>query len=199
VPHRSRGPIDPRHPCHLTLRLRRGGRSLRAHAPYRAFLDVLRALREQRSDFRVLVHSLQHDHAHLIVEADSAAAFVSGARSLDIRLGLRLNRALGRKGKLFSDCYHRHELRTPREVRNAIGYVLNNDRKHEALRGPLPLVDEVPDPYSSGPWFDGWKEPIARAQDPPPVCAPATWLAAVGWKIHGPISRCEIPGGFRRA
>jgi hypothetical protein len=50
---------------------------------------------------------------------------------------------------VFADRFHDRELRTPRDVRNALVYVLQNLRKHGiAVAGP--------DPYSSGPEFDGW-------------------------------------------
>ncbi len=57
-------------------------------------------------------------------------------------------------------------------------YVLLNFRKH--LRAAVAV-----DPCSSGPWFDGWVRPVARASVPPPVAAPRTWLATAGWRRGG--------------
>jgi hypothetical protein len=73
--------------------------------------------------------------------------------------------------------YHHRQLASPREVRNAIQYVLGNAHKHLAGDRPASSVD----PGSSGRWF--WK----RAQDPPAVAGPRFWLLAVGWLRAGAI------------
>lgn len=73
---------------------------------------------------------------------------------------------------------HHRRLSSPREVRNAIAYVLNNARKH--LRGRV--EPGWIDPASSGRWFWG------RAVDIPAVAPPRFWLLRVGWWMrHGPI------------
>jgi hypothetical protein len=86
------------------------------------------------------------------------------------------------------DRYHVRMLRTPREVRNAIAYVLLNARKHAARAGrTLSRAFQI-DPASSGRWFDGWKFPIGRSERLPPVAFPRSWLLAVGWKQHGQLN-----------
>jgi hypothetical protein len=47
---------------------------------------------------------------------------------------------------VFADRFHARALRTPKEVRTALVYVLLNARRHG-----IPVA--APDPYSSGPWF----------------------------------------------
>ena len=85
-------------------------------------------------------------------------------------------------------------LRTPREVRHAIAYVLLNARRH-AGRRVREWVARM-DPASSGRWFEGWRTPQAHAPDVPAVAAPRTWLLALGWRRRGLIDPGEIPGGF---
>ena len=58
-----------------------------------------------------------------------------GMQGLAIRIARGLNRLWGRKGKVFADRYHDRVLRTPREVRNALAYVLNNARRHAVRCG----------------------------------------------------------------
>ncbi len=99
--------------------------------------------------FQVVHHSIQSNHLHLIVEADDRSSLTAGMRGLLVRIARALNRLWKRSGPVFADRFHEHELRKPREVRNALVYVLQNLRKHGiALSGP--------DPLSSGPEFDGW-------------------------------------------
>jgi REP element-mobilizing transposase RayT len=188
--------VNPRHPVHLTLKLQRVAPTFRTRTAHRAVRVVLSALCDRRRDFRVTAYTVQRDHLHLIVEADSADAFCSGVRSLDIRMAKRLNQALGRKGTLFADVYHRRELATPLEVRRAIAYVLLNHQRH-AAKAHSPMSTEVVDPYSSAGWFDGWAAPIARERDPPVVSPAQTWLGRVGWKRHGLLLSTEIPGSSR--
>ena len=74
---------------------------------------------------RVIHFSLQHNHIHLIVEASNNSALTKGMRSLTITLAKALN-----KGRVQLQRYHLHVLRSRRETKNAIHYVLFNERKH---------------------------------------------------------------------
>src|SRR5215831_3534483 len=47
-----------------------------------------------------------------------------------IRMARALNRVMNRKGRVFSDRYHAHILKTVNEVRNALHYVVHNHKKH---------------------------------------------------------------------
>jgi REP-associated tyrosine transposase len=105
-------------------------------------------------------------------------------------LAKAINRALGRHGRVWGDRYHARALRTPREVRNALVYVLNNARKHlRAMRGL--------DPYSSAPWFDGWSAAPVQPEGTAPITMPRTWLARVGWRRLGLIHVEETPNAAR--
>jgi len=99
-----------------------------------------------------------------------------------------VNRVLERRGSVWGDRYHSRELRTPREVRNALVYVLNNWRKHEPAARGL-------DPRSSAAWFGGWQKPRGGRPGPSPVGVPLTWLASIGWKLRGLIGVDERPRG----
>jgi hypothetical protein len=77
-------------------------------------------------------------------------------------------------------------LRTPREVRNALVYVLNNFRKH--VGGAQGL-----DPRSSARWFDGWRGGLVEIADRSPLAEARTWLARVGWRRRGLIDVGECP------
>ena len=187
VPHRARPPHAASHPVHVTLRrVRDGAPSLRLTRTFPSIEDSIR--RASCASFRVVHFSVQRDHVHLVVEAHDQAALTRGMRGLAIRAALSANRALGRRGQLWADRYHARELKTPREVRNAIAYVLLNQRKHDsrAARGA--------DPCSSGAWFDGWSRRLKPPLDPPPVAAPRTWLLSVGWRRAGLIRDDERPG-----
>lgn len=130
----------------------------------------------------------------LVEDPELAAGLGEGLRALGIRIAKRLNHRWGRRGRVFSERYHRETLETPRQVRNAVAYVLCNFHKHRENIGDVPL--DLLDVCSSGPWFDGWKQPCPRYTDlpPPPVSEPATWLLRTGWRKHGLIGPWELPG-----
>ncbi len=120
-------------------------------------------------------------------------------KSIASRLAFAVNRTFGRQGRVLDGRYHVHVLRTPREVRNALAYVLLNARKHwQQRRGRAPAVRL--DVASSGRWFDGWKRSSGAPGGPgPPEVAPArTWLLRIGWRRRGLIDPAEVPGGPRR-
>ena len=137
-----------------------------------------------------MVHyAVMNDHLHLIVEADGAVPFVRGVQGLLIRVARALNRVWRRRGKVFKDRYHDHVLATPREVRNAIRYVLNNAEHHERQQGGERQAEGIGlDMFTSAPWFEGWLESV-RVQGVEslvrPVARAKTWLLGVGWQRLG--------------
>ena len=191
VSHAKRAELAPRFPVHVTMRLRDDLPSLRQGAPYSVVRQALADCLGARS-FRLVVYSVQRDHLHLILKADGRASLARSMQGLTVRLAKRLNALWKRAGSVFADRYHDVILRTPRQVRNAIRYVLLNARKHGAARPGI-------DPYSSGRWFDGWRERIREAiEGSRPVARARTWLLAVGWRRHGPISCFDVPGSRSR-
>jgi REP element-mobilizing transposase RayT len=101
--------------------------SLRSQRSFRVIDAAIRGVRA-RSDFRVVHHSIQGNHLHLIAEASGNSGVADGMRALGIRLAKGLNSMMGRRGRVFADRYHAHVLRTPAEARNAIRYVLGRER-----------------------------------------------------------------------
>jgi putative transposase len=191
VPHRARPAHRAAHPVHATLRASREVGSLRAARLFPAIRAALGSASGRT--FRVLHFSVQADHVHLLVEAGDREALSRGLRGLAIRLARAVNRARAKRGRVWADRYHARELTTPREVRSALAYVLMNWAKHRPDARGL-------DPCASGWWFAGWRE---QHPGPPPgvdrpVVPPRTWLARVGWRRHGLISRADGPAASWR-
>jgi len=172
------------HPVHVTLRA--GIRSLRTQ---QVALTVLKALRESNRDwFRVIHYSVQENHVHLIVEAEDAKSLASGVRGLVVRIARRVNRVLQRRGRFWADRWHGRALNGPRQVRNALVYVLQNHQKH-TRKASL-------DPLSSAAAFDGFATTIPRSfrgVGPPWMVAAKTWLLKIGWRRRGLIRLDEGP------
>jgi len=167
------------------MKVRGGLPSLRRGSAHSVLIGAFVALRE-RENFRLVHYSIQSNHLHLVCEAQDRRQLALGIQSLATRIAKRLNALWRRAGKLFADRYHDHVLQTPREVRNALGYVLNNAARHgvESTSGR-------PDQFSSARWFGAWRKLWPELAAPPsPVSRARTWLLSVGWARGGSIE-CE--------
>src|SRR5262245_55180808 len=80
---------------------------------------------------RVVHFSIQRDHIHLVLEAESAGARAAGLKALTGRITRRVNRLLARRGTLWADRPHVRPIKSPREMRNVLVYVLCNHLKHD--------------------------------------------------------------------
>ncbi|HLY37347.1 MAG TPA: transposase [Candidatus Binatia bacterium] len=144
--------------------------------------------RGSTSSFRIVRFTVQSNHLHFLIEGEGRYEVARGMQGLGIRLAKAVNRALGRKGRVWNDRYHARALRTPREVRHAhaLVYVLANRRKHG---GRVIGIDAC----SSGRWFTGWRGVRKTRLDGSPVAPPQTWLLRVGWRRSGSIDIADAP------
>jgi REP element-mobilizing transposase RayT len=197
VAHRARPVHKETHPLHVTWRIAEGLPNMRSPEVMKAFRRAFVA-GKSRFGFRLVHYSVQENHAHLVCEADDARALSRGMQGLAIRVAKSVNRALGRKGKVFAERYHSRAIESPRDVRNTVVYVLNNVRKHEAGR-------LVPRSYpkrwldtgcTSAKHFHGWHGIAHRQPDEASeVVFPRTWLLEKGFLRHGRVRPNEVPGG----
>ena len=197
TPHDARPDFAARYPLHVTMRIVPDLGSLRRSK----LAAIVRAAISESTKpfFRVIEFSVQSNHVHMVVEAHGASGLSHGMTGLDTRIAKRLNRHLGRKGDVLADRYHARILRTPREVRNALRYVLLNARHHERDGGAM-LGETWFDPFSSAAWFDGWLRPVPADTPwkrdlvamPRPTPKPTVWLLTTGWKRRGLITIDEL-------
>jgi REP element-mobilizing transposase RayT len=158
--------------------------TLRERALFGVICDAIAAANTEaklRDSFRVLQFSVQTNHLHLFVEADDGDTLSRGIQGLAIRLARRINGALRsakgrRRGSVWNGRYHARELKTPREVRNGLVYVLHHLKKHRPDERGL-------DVCSSAAAFTGWRDftPAAPLDWLP---RPRTWLARTGQRAR---------------
>jgi putative transposase len=170
IPHTRRPRVSPHKPHHVTVRVTRGTWNLRSQRCFRPVTDALEhAL--PRAGFRIVHFSVQHNHVHLIVEADDRRTMSNGLRTLFARIARGLNDVMGASGRRIDDRYHEHVLATPSEVRNAVYYVLGNRAQHLARRGV------VADRFMSDE-FSSTAKPVVKK--------PRSWLLREGWTRAAP-------------
>ena len=193
MPHDTRVVHDKNHPVHVTIRRVALGPSFRSQLVCAAIRGVIAGAK--RKGVRVLHYSVQENHLHLMVEGESAADLSNQMRTLFSRVAFAVNAVVQRRGRLFRDRHHRHALKTPREVRNALVYIVFNDRKHHASAasvrsGPraAPTVDRCSSVYWMHDWSPMDKPPdgCILSLDDAPTSRPETWLARWGWHRGDP-------------
>lgn len=192
VLHRARDRVPPGCPVLVTIKLAAGLPSLRSRRFVRAFRYALREC-AMRPGLRIVHYSVQSNHCHFLIEATGKTALGNGMKSLSARLARTVNRVFSRSGAVLHGRYHSRILRSPREARGALAYVLLNHRRHTRRPGP-PAID----PASSGAWFDGWKDgPPDHPGRLREVAVPGSWLLREGWRRHRLIHLSEVPGPER--
>ena len=165
VSHLARERFEKPTPVHVTLRVAPHVWNLRSARSFRRILRAFAAHR-RRHPMRLIEFSVQGNHLHLILEADSNQDLSRGMQGLTIRIARALNAMMRRAGSVFADHYHSRLLRTPTELARAIAYVMTNAAHHFGGRAA--------DPFASGALS---LELRVQALD-----APATWLLRIGWR-----------------
>lgn len=204
IAHEKRPAHSAQHPLHVTLRVRSGLPSLRKKRLFRVVKQAFQRAGthgKHREDFRITHFSVQGNHVHLVTEATDETHLARGVQGLAVRVARRLNGALARRGGVFSRRYFARALKTPRDVRNVLAYVLLNEQRHLFKERKLSLSPWYYDSCSSAAEFDGWA--TISGLDPPPlpkrdVTIPArSALLRSLWRRHGLIAASEIPGNTR--
>ena len=169
VSHRARPAFDKPTVVHVTVRVGEEAWNLRSQRCFRVMKQCLQdAL--GRFGLRVIEFSIQGNHLHLIVEADSNVSLTRGMQGLCVRIARALNRLMERKGRVFADHFHSRLLLSPTEVMRAIRYVLENHRKHYGSIGD--------DRYAS--------TALRRPERDQVLARPTTWLLRGGWRRAAP-------------
>jgi putative transposase len=213
--HLARPVFSPRHPLHVTYRVKEDIGRLRRRDVYAA---IKRALRNccAKPGFRICHFSVQGNHLHLVVEASDKGTLSRGMQGFGISAAKQINRVLDRrKGQVFTERYGCKVIVHPKQVRATLAYVLNNWRKHGADTDAARHQDT--DWFSSAPYLDGWAHRKKRWEEPVPVgatavrprwrpadkvtdddgrplvAAPLTSMLAREWRRYGLIMPREVP------
>lgn len=133
VAHRNREQVSVRTPMHINFKYRKQIKNKKC-----LFLLKKAIINARSHGLRVIHFSLQSNHVHLIVESDNNEILSRGMRSLTVTFAKGL-----KAGRVQLERYHLHVLRSLKETRNAVHYVLFNQQKHE--KGTYSKVDH----YSS--------------------------------------------------
>jgi REP element-mobilizing transposase RayT len=158
VSHLQRPQFGRTFPVHVTMRMAEHVYNLRSRRAFGVIGPAI-AKAAERFGVRIVHFSVQGNHVHLIVEAATTDALSQAMQGFSIRVARGLNRMMHRRGRVLSDRFHAHVLRTPTETRRAVAYVRHNRRKHLAEFGQA-VTSRFVDEYSS----DGAELGLPRAK-----------------------------------
>lgn len=121
VSHRTRERVNHKTPMHINFKYK-------THIRNKDCLRLLKRaiLNARAKGLRVIHYSMQSNHIHIIVESACNNRLSSGMRSLTVTFAKGLKR-----GRVQLERYHLHVLKSVKETKNAIRYVLFNQQKHE--------------------------------------------------------------------
>lgn len=180
VNHMKREEVAAKYPMHITMRIKKGAISLRGPKMTKAFKAGLS--KAKNAGLGVVHYAVESNHVHLFAESDSNESLRSGMSSFGSSFGKAIRKATGGKGSVFQGRYHLRVLKSPRQTKNALAYVLLNHSKHE---GSIPY----PDDHSSACYFSDWKSllggryRVLPAEEPPEFLSAAqSWLGRKGWR-----------------
>jgi REP element-mobilizing transposase RayT len=185
--------VNAEHPLLVTTRVMPDVARLRTRAMFEAIQAAMEGATKwlyEAEPVRFVHASVQANHLHLIVEAAGNAALSRAMKGFLVSCAKRLNKIVGRRGRVFDGRFHARSLATPTVVRHSLRYVLLNFRKHGEARPSQRL-----DPYSSAFALPDWQpgDSIELSDVTMQVALPRTWLLREGWRRAGPISPWETP------
>ncbi len=188
---------------HVTISFLGGLPNLRckkvAKAIWRAITEFRKSGALTEDEFRLIKLSIQRDHMHLGIEAESLKKLSSAIQRLKQRIQAALQKLWGVTGSIYAGRFHMRVATTATEVRRLFAYILGNGRHHGSWK------EASTDPYSTAFWFEGWHWEMQftpPCEDEPIVSKARSWLARIGWRRAGrtgPLHYTEVvlPKGSR--
>ncbi len=189
IPHASRPDFKSTHPLHVTVKLfKENYCKLNLRNKDVAGKLKIAILRARSSGLRIIHFSLQDDHVHLIIESHDKKILARGMRAFGISFSKQLNTLIGATGRVYKERYHLHILKSLREAKHALHYVLQNAKKHKRIDPKAVQLDN----YSTAvllnseeqwklfgadfPLQEGWQARLRKFLDPP-----QSWFLTSGW------------------
>jgi hypothetical protein len=138
IRHIKREEITRNMPLHLTVKLNQ------AHIQNKIILKGLRhaIMRARLQGLRIIHYSLEHNHLHLYAECSDNIILGKAMKALGVSFVKKINSYFSRKGSCYKTRYHLRILRSAREVKNVLNYILKNGIKHKRTTSLI-------DPYNS--------------------------------------------------
>jgi REP element-mobilizing transposase RayT len=133
VSHRVREKVTARTPVHINFKVL-------TYIQNKPCLEILHIAitKAQTHGLYIIYFALQSNHIHFIAETKDNQTLTKGMRSLTICFAKRIQQLKKVNEPIQIERYHLHVLKNPKEVENALNYVIYNEVHHtgrDAQRG----------------------------------------------------------------
>lgn len=114
---------------HITVKLEKSKAGLKN----KQTLALLhKAIKKARlSGLRILHYTLEFDHIHMLIEADNNHQLSRGMQSFGITFSKGINKLKKLQGNVYKNRYHLRLIKTYKEIKNVMNYILSNGVKHK--------------------------------------------------------------------
>lgn len=150
IRHTERELITKLTSLHLTIKIERAKAGLKN----KSVLSLLhKAIKKARLAGLAIIHyTLEYDHVHLLAEVRDNQTLGKGMQSFGITFSKGINKLQAAKGKVFKTRYHLRKLKSSKEIKNVVGYILGNDVKHKSTSflntfNSLPALKNISEHY----------------------------------------------------
>ena len=126
IRHTSRALISRPSALHLTIKLKK------ADIQNKVVLRILKhaIFRSRLQGLKVIHFSLEYDHVHLYVECGDNHVLGKSMKAFGVSFVKGINKYKKSLGSLYKYRYHLHIIKSAREAKNVINYILKNGIKH---------------------------------------------------------------------
>jgi REP element-mobilizing transposase RayT len=131
--------IKPRS-LHLTIKVRENKADIKTKRLLKALHHAIK--RARLKDLKIIHYSLEHNHVHLLAEANSDKILKTGMQAFGISFSKAINRTKKLNGTVYKHRYHFRRISSSRELKNVLHYIFSNGIKHGRTKSIL-------DPYNS--------------------------------------------------
>jgi len=130
IRHTSRDEIKRLTVLHLTVKIDKAKAKLKNKETLKLLHKAI--LKARKQGLGVVHYTLEYDHIHLMVETANNKILGKGMQAFGITLSKGINKIKALKGRVFKTRYHYRKLKTPKEIKNALNYILGNAVKHRS-------------------------------------------------------------------
>ncbi len=144
VSHSAREIITARTPIHINFKVT-------TYIQNKPCLEILNlAIKKAHTHgLSIIYFALQSNHIHLIAEAQDNETLTKGMRSLTISFAKGIKRLKKAKEPIQLERYHLHVLKSPKEIENALNYVIYNEIHHSGREAQKGFASKVRSPKTS--------------------------------------------------
>jgi REP element-mobilizing transposase RayT len=142
IRHTKREMIKKDTVLHLTLKIEKNKANLKNKSILKALQHSIKKARSL--GLKVIHYTLEYDHVHLLIEASDKISLGKGMQSLGISFSKGINKIKKQTGKVFKTRYHFRKLNSPREIKNALNYILGNGIKHRETLSVINSFNSLP-------------------------------------------------------